>query len=199
MEPLAIADKLQDMFPDDVLEVVESRGQVGVVVRRDHVVEICGWLHDEPDLQMNHLLDLCGVDYREKNKSFEVVYNLYSIPLQHMIRLRARIPAEDCWIDSVTPVWRGADWHERECYDLVGIVFKGHPDLRRILLPEDWEGHPLRKDYPLRLKQENEWSGYEDLKDLARRLRQFEFHGDEMDGPVASADDSTQEAGDVSN
>lgn len=176
MEPMAIAHMLETRFPYDVLQVVESRGQVGVVVQRDHIQEICGWLHDSPEFMMNHLLDLCGVDYCKKFNAFEVVYHLYSIPLRHMIRIRARIPEDDCWIDSVTPIWRGADWHERECFDLVGIFFRGHPDLRRILLPESWQGHPLRKDYPVQLAPEMEWEGYTELKERARQLRQFDFH-----------------------
>lgn len=176
MEPMAIARMLEARFPYDVLEIVESRGQTGVVVQRDHIQEICGWLHDSPELLMDHLLDLCGVDYCSKNNTFEVVYNLYSIHFRHMLRLRARIPENDCWIDSVTPVWRGADWHERECFDLVGIFFRGHPDLRRILLPESWEGHPLRKNYPVQLAPAMEWEGYTELKNLAGKLRQFDFH-----------------------
>ncbi len=183
MEPLAIADKLKSKFPDDVLDIVESCKQVSVIVRRDDIVEICGWLHDNPYMLFNHLLDLCGVDYRPKGRGFEVVYNLYSITHRHMIRLRADIPADDCWLDSVTPVWRGADWHERECYDLVGIEFRGHPDLRRILLPEDWQGHPLRKNYPLRLTRDKEWKGYEELKTLAKSL---EVHGFHQEGSISA-------------
>lgn len=182
MEPLEIVARLQERFPEEILEVVTFRGQTAIVIRRDRVVEICRLLHDEPDLAMNHLLDLCGVDYRKKNGCFEVVYNLYSIAHRHMLRIRARVPAEDCRIDSVTSVWSGANWHERECYDLVGIVFDGHPDLRRILLPEGWEGHPLRKDYPLQIKPAQEWSGYEELKQRARELRKFDFYsGDDRE------------------
>ncbi len=181
MEPMAIAHMLETRFPGEVLQVVESRGQTGVVVKRDHIREICGWLHDSPEFMMNHLLDLCGVDYCKKLNAFEVVYHLYSIPLRHMIRIRARIPEDDCWIDSVTPVWRGADWHERECFDLVGIFFRGHPDLRRILLPESWQGHPLRKGYPIQLAAEMEWEGYTELKERARQLRQFDFHRGDAD------------------
>jgi len=193
VEPLAIAQKIQTTFPYDALELVASRGQAAVLLRRDHIVEICSWLHDDPELLMDHLMALCGVDYRKQKGCFEVVYNLYSVTHRHMIRLRAQVPEEDCWIDSVTPVWRGADWPERECYDLMGIVFRGHPDLRRILMPEDWEGHPLRKDYPLRLSQEQEYQGYEELKQLARRLSRYDFHpgGQRLDQGV-----TTQEAGD---
>lgn len=176
MGPMAIAERLKDSFPEEVLEIIESRGQVGVVVRRERIKALCHWLRHEPDLDFNLLMDLCGVDYTGMNKDyFEVVYNLYSISQRHMIRLRARVPAEDCRIDSVTSIWQGTNWHERECYDLLGIVFEGHPDLRRILLPDDWVGHPLRKDYPLQISGKQEWAGYEELKELSKRLQQFSF------------------------
>jgi NADH-quinone oxidoreductase subunit C len=178
MEPLAIAEKIKNQFPAEVIEVVESRGQVGVIVAREQIGAMCRWLKDEPELRMDHLLALCGVDYVAKNGTYEVVYNLCSIPLRHMIRLRARVPADDCRIDSVTCLWRGADWLERECFDLLGIVFDGHPDLRRILLPEGWEGYPLRKTYPLRLPAEQEWQGYVQLKELSRELSRFDFYSD---------------------
>ena len=196
MEPMAIAHMLETKFPDDILQIVESRGQAGVVVQRDHIQEICRWLHDSPDFRMNHLLDLCGVDYCKKFNAFEVVYHLYSIPLRHMLRIRARIPEDDCWIDSVTPIWRGADWHERECFDLVGISFRGHPDMRRILLPENWQGHPLRKDYPIQLPPEMEWEGYTELKELAGQLRQFDFHRGGSDRNNQSQKASCQSKGD---
>jgi len=176
MEPMEIAQRVSEQFPGEVLEVVEHRGQVAVVLRRDRIQEICRLLHDGPDFRMDHLLALCGVDYTGLAKTyFEVVYNLYSIPLRHMLRLRVRVPVEDLRIDSVTSVWQGANWLERETYDLLGIVFNGHPDLRRILLPDTWEGHPLRKGYPLQLPRDMEWSGYEELKKTARELRRFDF------------------------
>lgn len=178
MEPLAIAEKITKQFPVEVLEVVGSCGQTGLIVKREKIAAMCRWLKEEPELQMNHLLALCGADYVAKNGNFEVVYNLCSIPLRHMIRLRARVPADDCRIDSVTSLWRGADWLERETFDLFGIVFEGHPDLRRILLPEDWEGHPLRKTYPLRPPPEQEWQGYVQLKELSRELSRFDFYSD---------------------
>lgn len=177
MELLEIVEKLREAFPGEILEWIEHRGQMGVIVRRDRILEMCRFLHDDSEIQMNHLMDLCGVDYGDrKDVRFEVVYNLYSIPLRHMIRLRAQVPEDDCRIDSVTSLWTGADWHERETYDLMGIVFEGHPDLRRVLLPETWEGHPLRKDYPVQ-GPEKEWSGYEEVKAVARRLKKYDFYG----------------------
>ena len=177
MEPLEIAKKIRDKFPDQVVRVEEHRGQVGVIVKKDKIVEMLRWLHDAPSLQLNHLADLCGVDYlSKKDVRFEVVYNLYSIRLKHRIRIRAEVPEDDCRIDSVTSIWMGANWHERECYDLLGITFDGHPDLRRILLPEGWEGYPLRKDYPLDGGGKR-WSGYEEVIETSERLRQHDFYG----------------------
>jgi NADH-quinone oxidoreductase subunit C len=173
MEPLQV---IREEFTDDIISVVEFRGQVSITIRRDHVLDMSRFLHDEPGLYFNYLLDLCGVDYLGKKKPrFEVVYHLYSLKYRHMIRLKAQVPEDDCTIQSVTPVWVGADWHEREAFDMYGIAFKGHPDLRRILMPEDWEGHPLRKDYPIK-GPENEWSGFIDVLDRSKRFKEFEWH-----------------------
>ncbi len=175
MESMEIAGKLQERFPDEVLDICDFHGQVGVVVRREMIVDILRWLKESPDLKMDHLMDLCGVDNKQRPGSnllrLEVVYNLYSIPLRHSIRIRAQVPENDACIDTVTTLWRGADWHERECYDLVGISFNGHPDMRRILLPDDWVGHPLRKEYPL--KGREEWSGLEELKNKVVQLQDY--------------------------
>ncbi len=175
MEPLKIAEKIKERFPEQVKEIREFRGQVSVTLKRDRILEICRWLHDDPELNFDYLKDLCGVDYLGKKPvRFEVVYTLYSMKHRHMIRLKAEVPEEDPSIDSVITVWRGADWHERECYDMFGIVFKGHPDLRRILLPEDWEGHPLRKDYP-EAGPEMEWRGFQEVVEKARELRRYQW------------------------
>jgi NADH-quinone oxidoreductase subunit C len=97
---------------------------------------------------------------------------------RHMIRIKAEVPEDDCKIDTVTDLWKGANWHERECFDLFGIVFTGHPDLRRILLPEDWEGHPLRKDYPLKSDLgELEWKGFKEVLDVAEKNKIYEMKG----------------------
>ena len=177
MESLEIAKKIQEKYPDEVVSISETRGQVSVILTKDRIVEILRWLHDDPTFQFNHLADLCGVDYLGKKEvRFEVVYNLYSIPLRHSIRIRAQVPEDDCSIESVTCIWMGANWHERECYDLFGIEFMNHPDLRRILLPEGWEGHPLRKDYPLDGGGKN-WSGYDEVVEKAKKLSQYDFYG----------------------
>jgi len=177
VEPLELAEILKKRFPGEVVDIVSHRGQVSVIVKRERILEILENLRDDPTALMNHLMDLCGVDYLGKKENrFEVVYNLYSIPLRHSLRVRALVPEDDPRISSVTSLWRGADWHERETYDLYGIVFEGHPDHRRILLPEDWEGYPLRKDYPLP-GPKTEWHGYEEVKEFSKRLRKYDFSG----------------------
>lgn len=176
MEPLEIAEKINEKFPEEVLEIKEFRGQVAVTLKKTRIFEICRFLHDEPELSFDYLADLCGVDYLgKKEKRFEVVYHLYSIKHRRGIRLKAEVAEDDPAIDSVVPIWAGVNWHERECFDMFGIVFKGHPDHRRILMPEDWEGHPLRKDYPLQ-GPEKEWPGFLDVLDRAKRFREFEWH-----------------------
>ena len=98
--------------------------------------------------------------------TFIIVYNLYSLKHRHRIIIKALVSEDDPYIDSVVPVWKGANWHEREACDMYGILFNGHPDLRRILMPEDWEGYPLRKDYPLKGPEGWEYKGFEELKEL---------------------------------
>ena len=177
MEPLNIAEKLKEVFPDEVLAVSEFRGQVSVTLRKNRIRDIARYLHDDPDLYFDYLIDVCGVDYLgKKEKRFEVVYHLFSIKHRHALRLKAEVSESNPAIDSVTPVWVGANWHERETFDLYGIKFNGHPDLRRILLPEDWEGHPLRKDYPVQ-GPAKEWSGFEGVLERARRFKDYEWHG----------------------
>jgi NADH-quinone oxidoreductase subunit C len=154
MDPLQIAKMIEENFPGHVLGTTTTAGQVGVIVKKDALKDICRYLRDEPSLKMDHLADLTAVDFSkypgDAGPRFEVVYNLISIPYHHRIRLKARVPEEDPRIDSVSSIWQTANWHERETYDLMGIKFDGHPDLRRILLTDDWEGHPLRKEYPLK-------------------------------------------------
>jgi len=177
VEPLEIAKTLQARFPDEVREVKEFGGQVAVILRMDRITDVVTYLKTDSALQMDLLKDLCGVDYHEKKKPrFEVVYHLYSVKFRYLIRLRAEVPEEDPVIESVVRVHRGADWHERECYDLFGITFKGHPDLRRILMPDDWEGHPLRKDYPYSGPTgENEWKRFSNLLEKAEENKKFEW------------------------
>jgi NADH-quinone oxidoreductase subunit C len=166
MEPLEIVDRLKEKFLNEIVDVTQFRDQVFVSIKKEKITEICRYLHDDPDIYMDYLADLCGVDYPEKRHRFEVVYNLYSLKHNHRLMLKAQLSEDDPYIDSVTQVWNGANWHEREACDMYGILFNDHPDLRRILMPEDWEGYPLRKDYPLKGPEGEEYKGFEELKDL---------------------------------
>ena len=176
MEVQAIAEVLQTLFPEEVREVREFRGQLSVIVRRDRIKEMLAYLHDTPEICFSHLQDLCGVDYLgKKEPRFEVVYHLYSIRHRNGLRVRAEVPEGHPSIESVVDIWDGANWHERECYDMFGITFTGHPDLRRVLMPEDWEGYPLRKDYPLKSDLgDREWKGFKEVIALAEKNKAFE-------------------------
>ncbi|MCI0469768.1 MAG: NADH-quinone oxidoreductase subunit C [Nitrospirae bacterium] len=172
MEPLQV---IREEFTDDIISASEFRGQISVTLKKDNVFEILRFFRDEPRLNFNLLRDLCGVDYfKIKEPRFEVVYNLYSISYRRSVMVKAQVPEIDCRIKSVTSLWAGANWHERECFDMFGIVFEEHPDLRRILMPEDWEGYPLRKDYPVK-GPEKEWSGFLNVLDKAKRFREFDW------------------------
>ena len=131
-------------IPQAVLRVEDVPGQPFAVIRRESIVDVCRFLRDDPDLRFDYCSDVCGYD---DTKTFWVVYHLYSIPKRHNAALKVDAGKDDPWAPSVCSVWPGANWHEREAYDMYGIRFEGHPDLRRILLPEDWPGYPLRKDY----------------------------------------------------
>jgi len=106
-------------------------------------------LRDESGLEFNLLLDLTAVDWPERKPRFDVVYHLNSLALLHRLRVKIAVEYPDPWANTVMPLWKSADWLERECFDMFGIVFRNHPDLRRILMPNDWEGNPLRRDYPV--------------------------------------------------
>jgi NADH-quinone oxidoreductase subunit C len=132
-----------------VEEVTPFRGEMTVVVPRELLRAAAERLRDDAVLQFNLLSDIIAVDFFPVEPRFELNYHLVSIPCRAKLRLRVRLPGENPAIESVTSVWPGADWMEREVFDLFGIRFEGHPNLRRILLPEDWEGYPLRRDYPV--------------------------------------------------
>jgi NADH-quinone oxidoreductase subunit C len=148
-----ILDALKDRLPDLEMEVTKSCGQLTILVDKAMIVPVCQTLKESPATLFDYLADLSGVDYLDKrDKRFQVVYNLYSISRNHRIRVKVDVDEAECTVDSVTGIWKTANWHERELYDMFGIKIRGHPDLRRILMPDDWEGNPLRKDYPLRGK-----------------------------------------------
>jgi NADH-quinone oxidoreductase subunit C len=152
-----LVKNLKAKFDAAVLEASEFVGQVSIRIEAGAIVEVCNFLRDDADARFNYLSDLTCVHYPMRQEApLEIVYNLYSISRNERVRLKVAI-AEGASVDSVTAVWPTANWMEREVYDLFGVSFKNHPDLRRILLPPDWEGHPLRKDYPLEFI-ENEWT-----------------------------------------
>jgi NADH-quinone oxidoreductase subunit C len=138
---------LRGRFADSIIGVTEFRDEVTVTVRKEDLSEICVFLRDS--LAYNLLVDVTAVDYQGKTPRFMMVYHLCSIPKRERLRLKAPVDEPDPTIDSLYPVWKSANWLEREVFDLFGITFNNHPDMRRILMPVDWVGHPLRKDYPL--------------------------------------------------
>jgi len=160
-------EKLQSVLDELKLrfggEMSEYQGDARIVVSREHILEVCRTLHDEFDFEL--LSDITAVDYwPQMEPRFHVVYQIRSIQKNLILTIRVPIPDSDPTMSTVEKVYRGANWYEREIYDMFGITFDGHSDLRRILMPHDWEGHPLRKDYPL---------GYEEV--------QFTFNYDEID------------------
>jgi NADH-quinone oxidoreductase subunit C len=152
-----LVQKLKAKFDGALLEAVEFIGQVSIRIEPGRIVEVCNFLRDDAETKFNYLSDLTCVHYPlGPERPLEIVYNLYSISRNERVRLKVAL-AEGASVDSVTDVWPSANWMEREVYDLFGVSFRNHPDLRRILLPPDWEGHPLRKDYPLEFI-ENAWT-----------------------------------------
>jgi len=151
-----LVKRLRAKFPDALTEATEFLGQLSLRVNGPRIVEVCTTLRDDAGNPFNYLSDLTCVHYPDhKDAPFEVVYNLYSISANERVRLKVATNGEG--VESVTSVWPSANWPEREVYDLFGVRFRNHPDLRRILLPPDWDGHPLRKDYPLEFV-ENRWT-----------------------------------------
>jgi NADH-quinone oxidoreductase subunit C len=144
----AIVRRLREWDAAAVAEAKEFRGEWTVVVPREHLRRACEFLRSDPELQFVLLCDATGLDRFPVEPRFEVNYHLVSLHRRERLRLKVRVSLADPVVESVTSVWPTADWHEREIFDLFGVRFTGHPDLRRILMPEDWEGHPLRKDYP---------------------------------------------------
>jgi NADH-quinone oxidoreductase subunit C len=148
-EEISITEKkLRDAFGEALVDVSQFRDELTVTVPAERIVEVCTLLHDGEGLAYNMLSDLSAADYPEREKRFDINYHLYSLSEGHSVRIKIRV-AEGESVSTVTGVWAGANWHEREVYDMFGVDFEGHPDLRRILMWDGFEGHPLRKDFPL--------------------------------------------------
>jgi NADH-quinone oxidoreductase subunit C len=153
----SLVKKLKAKFEGAIGEASECVNQLSIRLEAARIVEVCDFLRDDPGTAFDYLSDLTCVHYPMRQEApLEVVYNLYSIARNERVRLKVSI-TETSGVDTVSGVWPAANWMEREVYDLFGVNFKNHPDLRRILLPPDWEGHPLRKDYPLEFI-ENAWT-----------------------------------------
>lgn len=160
-----ILKRIKERFASVILEIQE-KDYPTIICKRNGFLDFMKHLKDEEGFK--YLIDLAGVDYLnypQKNfeERFEVVYHLYNLDNKALLRVKVRISETDNWQYSVTSLWETANWFERECYDMFGITFKGHPNLKRVLMPDDWEGHPLRKDYPLYLEEEQEWPKYKEF------------------------------------
>jgi len=142
-----IQEMLASQFPDLEIETLENATPAGFRVPVEPIVNICRHLHENPATYFDHLACLGVIDHGPEANEMEVSYVLYSIPHDLHLTLQIVLDRAKPEAPSVTPVWKGADWHEREAFDLYGVRFTGHPDLRRILMPADWDGYPMRKDY----------------------------------------------------
>ena len=145
-----ILEKIKERFLDDVIETQEFRGELVAAVNKDIIFELMAFLKKDPALDFNLLMDLSAVDYSDMGQSprFQVVYHLYSLNKNHRLRVKVGVDESDLEIDSIVSLWPIADWLEREVWDMFGIKFNGHPNLKRILMYEGFAGYPLRKDYP---------------------------------------------------
>jgi NADH-quinone oxidoreductase subunit C len=141
--------RLSAWNPASIVDVKFDRDEMTICVDRAHLREACAILRDDPACAFNFLSDVTCVDWYPAEPRFEVIYHLLSIPNKERVRLKVRLDSASPAVESVTSVWPGANYFEREVFDLFGVRFPGHPYLRRLMMPEDWEGYPLRKDYPV--------------------------------------------------
>jgi NADH-quinone oxidoreductase subunit C len=141
--------KLKEQFPELDFEITEFRNELTISSPSSSIVDLCKYLKTEPELEYLLCEDITAIDWATRKDRFTIVYHIYSLINNSRLRLKSNIDALDCKIDTVSTVWEAANWHERETFDMYGIEFNGHPDLRRMYMPEDFEYHPLRKDFPL--------------------------------------------------
>lgn len=147
----ADASLVQARFAGNIEEITEALGEVTVVAKREGLVDLMTFLRDEPSLRFNYLSDIGGLDLGEfATPRFAVAYQLYSIEHNHRLRVKVFVEEDDAVLPTMWGVWKTSNWLEREIFDMFGVSFDGHPDLRRILMPADYEGHPLRKDFPIK-------------------------------------------------
>ena len=152
MDAADIIQTLTPLVPAASYEIGRSVDFATIYVPADQLVSTCRALLEVPALRFNAIIEVTAADYFPREPRFEVVYHLLSVPNRQRVRLKVRVP-EGGTLPSIHTLWPGAGWPEREVWDMFGIVFDGHPDLRRLLMPEDWEGHPMRKDYPVQIRK----------------------------------------------
>jgi len=147
--PIPVAEKIRSRFLSSLIDVKEFRDETTLYIKKEDIVAVCAFLRDDEECKFDYLSDLCGADAYTPENRFEVIYNLYSLKNRQRLRLKIFTDESDIHVPSVTSVWPGAAWPEREAYDMFGIVFDGNSDLRRMYMPEEFEYFPLRKDFPL--------------------------------------------------
>ena len=145
--------KIKEKFGDAVLDHGIDRGDLVVIVTAEKVHDIIAFLRNEPELDFNMLIDLFGVDYMPRKPRFEVVYHLHCLSRNERLRVRVQLEENNCEVDTISDLYPVADWLERETWDMFGVVFTGHPNMKRLLMYESFEGHPLRRDYPVSKRQ----------------------------------------------
>jgi len=148
-----ILEELKNRFGDKIIGTHSFRGDDTAIVKREVWFEVAKFLKEDPRISMDHFIDLTCVDWLGEKERFEIVLHLRSTKYKHRIRVKTRCREDEPLLPSLTPLWKGANWCEREIWDMFGVRFEGHPDLRRILLYEEFKGHPLRKDYPIDKRQ----------------------------------------------
>ena len=148
MDIQGFKELIENKFGEDtIVTLIDNATPATIEIDNEKSLEILEFLHVSDQTYFDLLSCITGIDNGLEANTMEVIYTLYSIPLEHSLMIKVMLDRENPQIESVTKIWKGADWHEREAFDLLGIQFLNHPDLRRVLMPEDWEGHPLRKDY----------------------------------------------------
>src|SRR5690606_12339899 len=153
MEESTVLQKIRDRFSDTVIELHSRLGEDTAVISKKALLDVARFLKEDPELRFNYLMDVTAVDYWKRKPRFEVVYHFLSLSTRQRLRLKVPVGEQNPEVDSLTGLWRSADWYEREVYDMYGIKFRNHPNLTRILMYAEFEGHPLRKDYPITRRQ----------------------------------------------
>ena len=201
MDASAIYENLKGTFPDYIQELLTDNPDPFIIVHKAGITEVCRFLKTEPGLEFDFLRSISGVDLEE---GLELVYHLFSYKHRVSLTLKLLMAYDDVDVPTVEPVWKAADWHEREQFDLFGFKFIGHPDLRRVLLPDDWEGHPLLKDYEYpddyhgidhyRPDPLDQFKALDDLKAKARAKKAEESSADVETGSPESKNNDTEAA-----